>query len=161
MPWSLNSSAIGPFGRYQFCNQACSDQCGVMTISWKMCYDRHILHGISHKLLHKHHSLRDWRLPQVWLWCCSQRLSIRCFFVQHHCRLPLPKPVGLTTTPSSFFSCCTRNARFTNGSLGHVFLFAFLNWNLQLQTISIVANMGSSFSMIEAKQIKNYRRITR
>ena len=38
------------------CNLVCANDCGAMTISWKNCswFDRHVVHGISHKPLHKY-----------------------------------------------------------------------------------------------------------
>jgi len=39
-PWchgSLNSVATRPSGNCQFCNPACSNNCGALNISWKIC----------------------------------------------------------------------------------------------------------------------------
>jgi len=51
----LNSATEKPFGLCHFC----SNYCGAMTIPQKICscFAQHIVHGISHKSLHKYHSL--------------------------------------------------------------------------------------------------------
>ena len=56
---TLNIVAIKSFGRGQHCSQACSSQCDVMTTLWKffLWLGHHIVHVISHKSLHKYHSL--------------------------------------------------------------------------------------------------------
>jgi len=49
------SAAIRPFGLCNFYNLVCSNYCGAMIISWKIClFGQHTVHGLSQKSLHKY-----------------------------------------------------------------------------------------------------------
>jgi len=36
---TLNSAAMRPFGLCHLCDQVCSDNCGEIIISWKICFE--------------------------------------------------------------------------------------------------------------------------
>ena len=71
IPWITEWCRNEAIWSLSFCNHIYSNYCGAMTVSWRICswFAQHTVYGISHKSLHRYHSLRISSFDSVEMFC--------------------------------------------------------------------------------------------